>query len=187
MSQLDPNSYGRVFADLLHEKRLPPLGPGTPNRGFHAKLARLKLEEAFAPHAITDRDMSNACLAGLWLSFDFLDESHTISQNIDTSTGGYWHGLMHRREPDFGNAKYWFRKVGVHPVFEPLRHAAAGISGEPVQPAWDPFAFIDSCESVLNSGSEREMLCRRIQQAEWELLFDYSFRQAIGLESERQG
>ena len=49
--------------------------------------------------------MASACLAGLWLYHDYLDESHAVSQSIHTPAGSYWHGLMHRREPDFANPK----------------------------------------------------------------------------------
>ena len=46
--------------------------------------------------------MAACCLCGLWLLHDFLDESHSLSQEITTDTGSYWHGIMHRREPDYG-------------------------------------------------------------------------------------
>jgi hypothetical protein len=46
-----------------------------------------------------------ACRAALWLAFDFLDESHAVSQELDTPEGSYWHGLLHRREPDFANPR----------------------------------------------------------------------------------
>ena len=77
--------------------------------------------------------MAEGCLAGLWLLYDFLDESHTISQSLDTLEGSYWHGIMHRREPDYENAKYWFRRVPVHPIHAELAAGGAGTgpSGRP--------------------------------------------------------
>ena len=58
--------------------------------------------------------------AALWLIAGELDRSHKISQKFETPDGSYWHGIMHRREGDFWNAKYWFRHAGQHPVFEQL-------------------------------------------------------------------
>jgi hypothetical protein len=153
-------------------------------------MSELSLEAAFAPQRIVDEDMAQACLAGLWLLHDYLDESHTISQSIETPTGSYWHGIMHRREPDFGNAKYWFRRVGRHPVFEPLGAAARELVEQAPadrataflseQSSWDPFRFVDLCEQALLGRATSGALCRQIQRCEWELLFDYSYRQAIG-------
>jgi hypothetical protein len=185
----DPTGYGPVIAELLKERRLSPLGPGTPNRAAQAELRAFNVDRAFAPHPVRDRDMAAACQAGLWLYHDFLDESHALSQDIHTATGSYWHGLLHRREPDFANAKYWFNRVGAHPVFEAVRGEAARLAAaerEPdaaflqTQTAWDPFAFIDLCEAVLAGRSPCEMLCRQVQQREWEVLFDWCYQRAIG-------
>ena len=160
------------------------LGPGKPNLAAAAHLEALDAVAAFAQARIQDRDMAAGCLAGVWLYHDFLDESHSISQEIDSMTGSYWHGFMHRREPDFGNSKYWFRRVGNHPVFATLAPAANELDakGQVIAPgaAWDPFAFVDRCEKALKGRSDLELLCRHIQQREWEILFDYCYRHAIG-------
>jgi len=164
-----------------------PLGPGTPNPGVHSELSALSIELAFGQAGRLDADMAKGCIAGMWLYHDYLDESHSLSQEIETPSGSYWHGLMHRREPDYDNAKYWFRKVKTHPIFDFLAAASKQVSYADLpasaqflarQSAWDPFAFIDICEHA--AGTELELLCRQIQQAEWELLFDFCYRQAIG-------
>jgi hypothetical protein len=176
-----------VFAELLAEPRLAPLGPGSPNLSVKPRLAGLKLVEAFAPHRVVDTDMASACLAGLWLYHDFLDEAHALSQEIATPAGSYWHGLLHRREPDFSNSKYWFRQVGAHPLFERLRVEAARLAEGAPRPAafltrqttWDPFAFIDLCEASYDETAPGNELCRQVQRVEWELLFDFCYRAAV--------
>jgi hypothetical protein len=178
MHVFDASQYGPIIAELLDENRLPALGPGSPNLAVRPLLQNFDLDRAFAGHRITDRDMALACLAGLWLRHDCLDESHRISQDIDTPTGSYWHGIMHRREPDAANAGYWFRKVGAHPIYAHLatdaRELGLSLSGG----AWDAFAFIDACERHRGSGNDAEMLLRRVQAREWELLFDWCFSRA---------
>jgi hypothetical protein len=179
-------SYASPIQDLLREDRLPALGPGEPAQGFRAALQALTIENAFAPAEVVHREFAQACLAGLWLYFDYLDESHRISQDLDTVEGSYWHGLMHRREPDFWNSKYWFRRVGRHPVFEGLAKEAAELAAEAkaagagvLSAAWDPFAFVDLCEKAEQGESPLALLCRKIQQREWQLLFDFCYRQAV--------
>lgn len=135
---------------------------------------------SFDPVAIVDPTMAQACLAGLWLGFGFLDESHAISQELKTVEGSYWHGILHRREPDASNAAYWFRHVGNHPVFELLAREATKLGLGLRQGSWSPFEFIDLCEQHRDTGSEQEMLLRRVQHKEWELLFAWCVQRATG-------
>lgn len=181
MPPLEPKTFGPLVAELLHVERLPELGPGRPNKAAKSLLQSMSVERLF-PGGIRDRNMALACLAGLWLHHDFLHESHEISQEIHTPTGSYWHGIMHRREPDYGNAKYWFRRVGQHPVYLPLYEAVSTMS-EAIPDGlnrvkWDPCAFVDLVERAAGSGDDVENACRRIQLLEWQLLFAWCWEQA---------
>jgi hypothetical protein len=110
------NPYPPPIADLLALPHPISLGAGTPNREAGQRLLSLNVNALFLPRPVRDPKMARACLAGLWLRFDFLEESHRISQEIDSPTGSFWHAIMHRREGDFGNSKYWWRRVGKHPA-----------------------------------------------------------------------
>jgi hypothetical protein len=171
--RLDPSDYPPAIAEILRQLPLAPLGPGQPQQAVRGKL------EAVAFPSGADRDQA-ACRAGLWLAFDFLDESHTISQGIDTREGSYWHAILHRREPDASNAAYWFRRVGEHPIFETLAKEASELGLRLRSGRFDPFDFINQCEQQRGTGSEHELLLRHVQQREWELLFDWCFRRAGG-------
>lgn len=177
MTPFDPTRYPAPMADLWSVDRLPELGPGTPNGPARPSLQSLRVESLFP--ALRDREAATACLSGLWLYHDFLDESHTISQDLPGWIGSYWHGIMHRREPDASNAKYWFRRVPSNPVFQALASDAAEL-GLPLKGGWDPFGFIDQCERERGTGSDGEMICRRVQLREMQLLFDCCYREAVG-------
>lgn len=100
-------------------------------------------------------------LAGLWLYVDELGRSHEVSQAIDSSTGSYWHAIMHRREGDFGNSKYWLLKTGDHPVICELGYV--------------PTEFVDECESDRGRNSPKLI---EQQRREWKALFDFCVREA---------
>src|SRR5947209_3342922 len=92
MTQIELAGYPPAIAELLRKLPRMPLGPGEPDRSVKGQLEALN-EEAFAPWRVVDRDMAAACRAGLWLAFGYLDESHTISQELHTAEGSYWHVL----------------------------------------------------------------------------------------------
>jgi hypothetical protein len=188
MTSFDHTRFAPVIAELLAAPRLAPLDAGVPDRAALERLGVLRLDEVFAPHPLRDRQAAGACLAGLLLYFDCLDESHALSQGLETAEGSYWHALMHRREPDFWNSKYWFKCVGTHPVYAALRDAAAkvaeGQTGQAAflttQASWNPAAFVDLCEASFDEASPEYELCRQVQRAEWELLFAYCYERAVG-------
>ncbi len=190
MVLLNPDRYGAGLAALVREERLNPLDAGKPNDAARPQLDELTVECAFAGRRVADPMMAQACLAGVWLYHNYLGPSHAISQSIPTPTGSCWHAIMHRREPDFDNSNYWFNRVGEHPIFPELRRAAAEEASDSTthvshlflldQQRWDPMAFVDLCEANRLGRTPGEHLCRWIQLREWELLFEYSFRGALG-------
>ena len=164
---------GADIRDLIGTSQAPDLGPA--RRGGTKSMA--EIDKVLGPEA-------NALVrATVLLWHDHLDEAHTVSQAIETPDGSYLHGIVHRREPDYSNAKYWFHRVRRHPCFEPLaRQAASLLHGEqklrdrllPRQ-EWDPVAFIDACEEAGQgrlSGAHAGLL-RSIQAAELEILLTH--------------
>ncbi|MDE3195722.1 MAG: hypothetical protein KGN84_05225 [Acidobacteriota bacterium] len=143
--------------------------------------------EAFAAlHTAKTRDLfpgarsPEGALTGMFLYFSCLDEAHKIAQDLDTGDGSFWHGIMHRREPDAGNAAYWFRRVGQHPVFPELRDEARRCRFDTGK-EWNPFEFIEFCEGARERpGSDEEHIAMQVQLIEWQLLFDYCARAVTG-------
>lgn len=162
----------------------PELGPG-PRAGVRP-LAALnhELEEALARAGLTD-DRGELVRATILLWHDHLDAAHTIAQDVETKDGSYVHAIMHRREPDYGNAKYWFHRVGRHACFAELAARvtanlkAAGEDKllETLVPRgqWDAFAFVDACEAASRrpGNDARVVLLRKIQEVEFQVLLDY--------------
>lgn len=192
MFEFHAMDYGNTAASLLDFPANNELGPGKPDVSAKSALQAMSIKSLFGTKQVVDEQMGKACIAGLWLLHNFLDESHTICQDIGSSTGSFWHGIMHRREPDPSNAKYWFRKVGQHPVFSPLQQNAAELatakSQQPgwddaasfltTQAEWDPFAWIDLCEQARVGNNGCKPLCLEVQQLEWQLLFDFCYHAA---------
>jgi len=187
MFSFDPASYGKTVEKLLDGDRLCELGPGVPNKPFRASLNEMAKQDIF--QAVRSSEMAKCCRSGLWLWHDFLDESHSISQDIDSPEGSYWHGIMHRREPDYSNAKYWYRRVGEHAIFQDLlelsidlaaRHELDGSAEVLVNTnSWDPYAFVDLCSDVARGRSKSETFCREVAKFEWQLLFDHCYHHAV--------
>jgi hypothetical protein len=130
----------------------------------------------------------NAMLAGLWLWHDGLEESHRISQSMHDATGSFWHAIMHRREGDFSNSKYWYAKTSGHPLYETLaREAGDAINHLPadkrllriVAIGWNANALVDLVESVHENPKDPAYKAAvELQRLEWKVLFRFCARGA---------
>jgi hypothetical protein len=133
-------------------------------------------------------DEAAAMLAGLWLWQDCLDESHKVSQSLHTVSGSMWHAIMHRREGDFSNSKYWYARCENHPALTTL----AAKAGDAINPfpadkqvlkithrGWNADALVDLVKEVCDRPSDpRYALAVALQQLEWRVLFDHCMRAA---------
>ena len=123
-------------------------------------------------------EMVSNSRAGLLLLNDDLDAAHNIVQNIPTATGSYWHAIIHRREGDFSNARYWWHQTGTHPVFDEVfdlvLHKVADFSfldDLRNTHAWDPIAFTNRCQRPASE--DEVVLLEEIQVIEMGTLLQW--------------
>lgn len=176
---------GGLFQDLkrlLDTAELAGLGPEHRAGTLSTAEIDAELTGAFGQAAIAPA-VKDLFRGAIYLWHDHLDEAHKIVQEIETADGSLLHGIMHRREPDYGNAKYWFRRVGSHPSFLSLAVRA----GELLEKAeetdllsrllpnktWDPFAFVDAVEdSEEGQFKSKVEVLREVQKVEFECLVE---------------
>ena len=162
-----------------------------PSAAASAKLKGVTPQQLFA-RPIKNPDDAKAALAGLWLWLDQLNESHVIAQDILSPTGSFWHAILHRREGDFSNAKYWYRRCESHQVNKMMGAVASSLAGNmtddrlvahAVGEGWNPIGFVDLVQAVHQKPADpRYDLAVRLQRAEWEALFTHCVRAAVDAE-----
>ena len=176
---------------------LPELLSSPPRHELDWLFAELRLARLsdLCGHANSSAE-ATAVLAGLWLLHGDGDASHRQSQSIEDEgrhrCGNFWHAIMHRQEPDYGNSKYWFRRVG-QPEFlaELAQRADELIAADGSDSArrwrtklglpgrWDSLAFVDWCEAAArDTDASQTKLVRRIQFIEMHLLLRASYADA---------
>ena len=133
-----------VFAALfavqpLQESFRDLIQPKSPNQAMH-----------HAVNSAIAQVSSDPCLtAAIYLYADNLDSAHQEAQRDESDPeAAYWHGIMHRREGDFSNANYWFRRTGT------LR----------AQVGSDPVSITERAEAAHRSGTMPEDLLQDIRE-----------------------
>jgi hypothetical protein len=155
---------------------------------------------SFPSENAEQQSYKRAVQSGLHIWNESLELSHSISQEIMTPTGSYWHGLMHRMEGDFSNAKYWFTDARHHPISTQLVTCLRSYLSEQhvtdldhdtlrnklevlvSSPEWNPSVFVDAVELQLMHVQDprAEEWLRRIQHFEVKLLLNYCYEQSYG-------
>ena len=193
-------TYTSAIAEVIEKLEVGnPLPTLVPQKAWNSELTdtleAASLDDLFQGESLKNATFAEAIKSGLLLWNDALDESHTISQGLMDQTGSYWHGIMHRREPDYPNSKYWFGRVGTHPIFPALRERALELFNETTDPSdalteigqtiaaqenWDSYQFVDWCQAAAgDAGSDVTRFLQQVQAEEIKLLLAYSYRNAV--------
>jgi hypothetical protein len=158
-----PEDYGPDIARILNlagggQRLMPLVKTRSTEAAFHIE------------------SLPGSVMSGLYLYCGCWDAAHSAADSVEDPTGYFWHAIVHRQEPDPGNAGYWFRKTSEHPIFPQLATEASYIGFHGAR-QWDPYAFVEFCETARQRpGSTEEQVAIQVQLVEWQLLFDYCAR-----------
>jgi hypothetical protein len=144
-----------------------------------------KGREAVAGLVNKDKESPKTLLiqSALYICFDCFEEAHNIAQDHEGPAGNWLHAILHRREPDAGNSKYWYAKVKAPAkVYEGIGKKALAYLGESPLPeleplakkmekskTWEPEAFVDLADKIRQKekASPAYRTLAKIQEIEW--------------------
>jgi hypothetical protein len=99
--------------------------------------------------------------AMLWVRIGHIEPAHEIVQSGTQGFEAYLHGVIHRIEGDFWNAKYWFRQVRSAPLLEAIqlhiqqKYRTTAPSELPIAPTDNPSLAVDRCEQWFSANSTK--------------------------------
>lgn len=162
-------TYSAFIAEFLREAKLPRLSADDPppDKRLIVRVAAAKNPE------ITEKRGSNVgCIRSLlFLAAGEMDQAHRLVQELPTSAASYIHGMVHRIDDDFDNARYWFRRASMDPVAsETYRRAAVNSVTVASRPSWDPAFITDMVEASRIDGVSDEL--RGVLATEFEVLLE---------------
>lgn len=172
------------FLRFLRTSEPPELDAGPRAGVLSARGLNSDLDAWFAAHAVSP-EAALRLRALTLLYHDEHDAAHDLVQDLTDRDGALIHALLHRREPDYWNAKYWFRRTDEHPVYLALATRVKALCGSPdevqlarqltLPGAFDPHAFVDLCEQVARRPLPDPQVdwLQRVQQAEFEAVAEH--------------
>ncbi|MCU0719409.1 MAG: hypothetical protein MUC83_06880 [Pirellula sp.] len=115
----------------------------------------------------------------IWLRVGLIARAHEIVQDAGTGANAYIHGMVHRLEGDYWNAKYWFRSAGQSTIAK----VAEQIQVRESSATFDPSLLVDRLEQFHRSGRSsnkpieslqitEEIAIRHLLEQEWWALWN---------------
>ena len=178
--KLSENAYRLLALSDAPYRQLVVCTPGAPGARELAVTDQTDLINTRPADLLMLRGI--AC--GIWLWNDHLDEAHKLAQSIETETGAFWHAIMHRREGDFANAKYWYGRCRNHPVLQALASQSSLVLDDLPSDnrlvkltvdGWQSDHLVDLIEAHAKPEGEEEFaeVLVVLQQLEWRVLLEY--------------
>jgi len=121
----------------------------------------------------------------LYLYFDCFEEAHNVANDHEGSWQGNWiHAIVHRREPDAGNSRYWYARVSPPAgIYQAVGQEALRALG-PKPPeglekladklkksgTWVPEVFVEVCDRFRKEApaSAPFQKLAQLQEIEWQ-------------------
>jgi hypothetical protein len=185
MEYMPPQNDERIegLMALMPHESSPSLDSSRRTRTASPGDVRNRVHEILQDSQIGE-DIRDLLVSLVLLWNDQLDPCHDICQGYGHPEASYIHGMMHRREGDFGNAKYWFRRAqpldDQKDFSENVASAFKTISGrnpdaDYLQPSvWSPEKFVDAC----SQGNPADTVLKDVQTAEFHAMARHLFEHA---------
>lgn len=166
-----------------------------------ARLDGIADVELFDPHEARDRKMFAAGRALLYLWNGHLDQAIKCAQGAPNKAQNYIQGLALRHQGKSDKAKACFQNIDNYGTYQGLTKAAQEMLQQAQHPllkrfeglltqlnTWEPFAFVDLCIAAAAGQLDRpsELIIRKIQAEEFNLLLVDVYRKATGEDPRRQ-
>jgi hypothetical protein len=163
-------SYPPFVSDVLRQAVSPRLSTQEPppDKQLIKRIAATgdrEIAEVDSPEVKCIRSL-------LFLLAGGLDHAHRIVQELSTTDAAYIHGMIHRIDDDFDNARYWFGRASMEAATaEMYRRAAANSLTVASHPIWDPILVTEMVEESRMQGVTDEL--RAVLRIEFEVLLQF--------------
>jgi hypothetical protein len=163
-------SYPAFVSDILRNARSPRVSAQEPppDKQLVKRIAAAEDREI----ATVDGPEAKCIRSLLLFLTGGLEQAHRIVQELSTTDAAYIHGMIHRIDDDFDNARYWFRRASMEAATaEMYRRAAANSLTVASHPLWDPILVTEMVETSRTNGVTDEL--RAVLRIEFEVLLQF--------------
>jgi len=179
------NKFSRAarFWERLATPEFPDLGSG-PRCGVLPEVTlEIRLLELTREYNLPI-PVAELLTATALLYHDNHDPAHNLVEDRGDRDACLIHALLHRREPDYWNAAYWFRRVSGHPIYALATPAVIRAAQTPearsvlerltLSGNLDPLALVQECERMAKRPDAQAIAyLRQVQHLEFAALVEH--------------